>query len=185
MAIVGRGQAGTSAIEISTSETESYLISKEQIQQAVDGCKVDITVINTGCFSGQRANSSWKLSALAQSNELAFSFPSLPSGHLRGGIFTAALIAEHADEFTIRAPCPGPAFMTKKIMTSTLIAYLGRSFTSARKHMKKSSALAVLCEYGSTNHQDMNNTFVSLAATRPCPTICHSNRCILGHPPCT
>ena len=41
--IVGRRQAGTSAIEISMSETESYLISKEQIQQAVDGCKVDIT----------------------------------------------------------------------------------------------------------------------------------------------
>ena len=41
--IVGRGQAGTSAIEISMSEMESYLISKEQIQQAVDGCKVDIT----------------------------------------------------------------------------------------------------------------------------------------------
>ena len=72
------------------------------------GTKGNILVISTACFSGSWKSTHWTLLAAAGPDQHSISMAVSGSGECRGGFFTNALLAEHADEFNIRPPYPGP-----------------------------------------------------------------------------
>jgi hypothetical protein len=57
--LVAHGEQGTGNIEISMTDADACRMRKEQIQLAVQGCKSDVTVINTACHYRHWTNSSW------------------------------------------------------------------------------------------------------------------------------
>ena len=70
------------------------------------GTKGNILVISTACFSGSWKSEHWTLLA-AGPDQASVSIVVSGSGECRGGFFTDALLAEHADEFNVRPPYPG------------------------------------------------------------------------------
>ena len=116
------------------SDTDSCLMHREQIQHAVKGCKGDIIVINTFGTLGNLFCQ--ELLASAQRNEPVFSFPSSHSGEFHGSIFNACLIAEHADEFMIRTPSPGPVVDGIRGLQHNH-DFGSYSFVPAKEHMRK------------------------------------------------
>ena len=81
-------------------------LRKGELEAVLGGTKGDVLLINTSCFSGSWESPSWKLIAAAGADQEAQSISVLGFGECRGGFFSNALIAEHAHEFMITAPCP-------------------------------------------------------------------------------
>jgi hypothetical protein len=104
--LVGHGAKGSGALIVSTADQDSCLLSREDVEDVVRGCKGRISLFNTACFSGHWTSDSWQLFAAAQKDEPAYSMQSSYSGTYRGGMFTSAVIAEYADAYGIRTPCP-------------------------------------------------------------------------------
>lgn len=87
-------------------EKTSCELRKGELEAALRGTKGNVVLINTACYSGSWESASWDLIAAAGADQQAQSLSVSGSGECRGGFFTNALIAEHAREFTISAPCP-------------------------------------------------------------------------------
>ena len=89
-------------------ENQHFELKKETLEQVVRSTKGNILVISTACFSGSWKSEHWTLLAAAGPDQLSVSIVVSSSGECRGGFFTNALLAEHADEFNVRPPYPGP-----------------------------------------------------------------------------
>ncbi|EDR10556.1 uncharacterized protein LACBIDRAFT_325290 [Laccaria bicolor S238N-H82] len=79
-----------------------------EVECALEGCAATVYLIITACFSGRWKSKRWNLIAAAGADQESVSIVESDSGHFRGGLFTTALLAEHADQYGLRAPKPGP-----------------------------------------------------------------------------
>jgi hypothetical protein len=82
------------------------------VEDALVGCTAKVYLITTACFSGAWKSQQWDLVAAAGVDQESVSIVQSESGHFRGGAFTAVLLAEHADQYDLRAPKPGPVTYT-------------------------------------------------------------------------
>jgi hypothetical protein len=105
--LVGHGDDQSHAFVVG-DENQHFQLKKETLEQVVRGTKGNILVISTACFSGSWKSEHWTLLAAAGPDQLSVSIVVSGSGECRGGFFTNALLAEHADEFNVRPPYPGP-----------------------------------------------------------------------------
>jgi hypothetical protein len=105
LVLAGHGRQCDGAFVIGNKDNNIHL-EKYQLEQVVNGTRAKVFLINTACFSGQWTSPHWTLLAGAESDDEAVSIAQSNSDEFRGGIFTNALIAQHADEFCIRAPRP-------------------------------------------------------------------------------
>ena len=83
------------------------------VEDALVGCTARVYLITTTCFSGSWKSQQWDLIAAAGVDQEAVSIIESSSGHFCGGVFTAALLAEHADQYGLRAPKPGRVIYTQ------------------------------------------------------------------------
>lgn len=78
------------------------------VESALEGCAATVYLIITACFSGSWKSRRWNLIAAAGVDQESVSIAESESGHFRGGVFTTALLAEHVDQYGLRAPKPCP-----------------------------------------------------------------------------
>jgi hypothetical protein len=97
---VGHGCPVDGSFEIGNDES-SIRLRKERLEGILHSKKGKVFVITTACFSGSWVSTHWTLLAAAQAHQEAPSIVESGSGQFRGGFFTNALVAEHADEFNI------------------------------------------------------------------------------------
>lgn len=83
------------------------------VECALEGCAATVYLIITACFSGSWKSKRWNLIAAAGADQESVSIAQSDSGHFRGGVFTTALLAEHVDQYGLRAPKPGPVTYTQ------------------------------------------------------------------------
>jgi hypothetical protein len=76
------------------------------LEESLGDTTATVWLINTACFSRAWESPKWTLLAAAQADEEAPSLAVSASNKVRGGFFANALLAQHADEFQLIAPCP-------------------------------------------------------------------------------
>jgi hypothetical protein len=116
--LVGHGHESASALHV-TSSTSSCRFHKTSLEAAVEGVKGCVILISTACYSGQWASESWMLFTAAKGNEESVLMVTSASDQFHGGIFTDALLAEHTNQFNIRAPCPASLGMMESVEPNT------------------------------------------------------------------
>ena len=106
--LVGHGDDRNHAFVVG-DDNQHFELEKESLELSVHGTKGDVfVIISTACFSGSWKSTHWTLLAAAGPDQESVSMAVSGSGECRGGFFTNALLAEHADEFNKRPPYPGP-----------------------------------------------------------------------------
>ena len=103
--LVGHGDHQSHGFVIG-DENQRFELNKETLELFVRGTKGNILLISTACFSGSWKSEHWTLLAAAGPDQHSVSIVVSSSGECRGGFFTNALLAEHADEFNVRPSDP-------------------------------------------------------------------------------
>ena len=81
-------------------------LRKGELEASLCNTNATVWLISTACYSGAWESPKWTLLAAAQAEEEAPSLAISASEKVRGGFFANALMAHHADEFKLAAPCP-------------------------------------------------------------------------------
>ena len=81
-------------------------LTKVELEESLGDTKATVWLISTACYSGAWESPKWTLLAAAQTDEEAPSLAISASNKVRGGFFANALVAQHANEFKLIAPCP-------------------------------------------------------------------------------
>ena len=86
------------------NQTKLENLTRAELEMALGETKATVWLINTTCYSGAWESPKWTLLAAAQADEEP---PSLAvSASNKGEFFANALMAQHANEFNLVAPCP-------------------------------------------------------------------------------
>ncbi|KIM48438.1 hypothetical protein M413DRAFT_7372 [Hebeloma cylindrosporum] len=105
LVLVGDGEGDGVFIIGNDGDENDCELSKEELELALRNVKATVWLINTACYSGAWESPKWTLLAAAQDDD-APSSDVLASGKARGGFFANVVMAQHADEFQLAAPCP-------------------------------------------------------------------------------
>jgi hypothetical protein len=105
LVLAGHGALG-GVFKIGDEDGNVCELTKGELEKFLGDTKATVWLINTACFSGAWESPKWTLLAAAQADEEAPSLAVSASEKVRGGFFVNALVAQHANEFKIIAPCP-------------------------------------------------------------------------------
>jgi hypothetical protein len=105
LVLCGHGSANES---LCVGNPETWVpFDQESLEVAVQGCKGQIHLFTTACYSGGWMSPHWTLYAAARKDQEALSMVKSESGYYQGGFFTYALLVEHANQHSLKAPKPG------------------------------------------------------------------------------
>ena len=103
--LAGHGELG-SVFKIGDEDGNACELTKAELEESLGDTKATVWLISTARYSGAWESPKWTLLAAAQADEEAPSLVVPASEKVRGGFFANALVAQHADEFKLIAPCP-------------------------------------------------------------------------------
>jgi hypothetical protein len=105
LVLVGHGSKENGSFLVGDSKVYREC-RKEELEVCVRNTKGSIVLISTACYSGSWTSPHWTLIATAGASQEAPSLVMSGSDQHRGGFFANAVLAEFANEFSIKAPCP-------------------------------------------------------------------------------
>jgi len=82
------------------------IITKGDLENALNSCKGDVLVVCNSCYSGHLASDRWTLLCSAAPEEPSYALTQSGSGYVRGSAFTACLVAQAAEEHGLWVPLP-------------------------------------------------------------------------------
>jgi hypothetical protein len=92
-------------VVVGDAEAKTLLV-KSNLEDAVRSCKAEVHLLITACYGGRWTSPYWSLFAAVASHQQPISITESHSGNFRGGVFTMCLLAEHADQHSLRVPKP-------------------------------------------------------------------------------
>ena len=90
----------------STQVTNEAYLAKDELEDALEGCQGDVLVISNACHSSNLVSERWTLLCAAGPNQESNALTESSSGHFRGSIFTACVVAQAAHKYGLQVPLP-------------------------------------------------------------------------------